>query len=74
MKIAIVILNWNGKKLLEKFLPSIIKHSNLPSVEIIVADNASSDNSIEFIQQNYPQISIIQNTENGGFAKGYNDA
>jgi len=74
VKIAIVILNWNGKKLLEKFLPSIIKHSNLPSVEIIVADNASSDNSIEFIQQNYPQISIIQNTENGGFAKGYNDA
>ena len=74
MKIAIVILNWNGKKLLEKFLPSIIKHSNLPSVEIIVADNASSDDSVQFIQENYPKIGIIQNKENGGFAKGYNDA
>jgi len=74
VKIAIVILNWNGKKLLEKFLPSIIKHSNLPSVEIIVADNASSDDSVQFIQENYPKIGIIQNKENGGFAKGYNDA
>lgn len=74
MKIAIVILNWNGKKLLEKFLPSIVKHSNLPSVEIIVTDNASSDDSIQFIQENYPKIGIIQNKENGGFAKGYNDA
>ena len=74
MKIAIVILNWNGKQLLEKFLPSIVKHSNLPNAEIIVADNASTDNSIEFILQNYPTINIIKNKENGGFAKGYNDA
>lgn len=74
MKIAIVILNWNGKQLLEKFLPSIVKYSNLPNVDVIVADNASSDNSIEFIEQNYPTIGIIQNKENGGFAKGYNDA
>ena len=74
MKIAIVILNWNGKQLLERFLPSIVKYSNLPNAEIIVADNASTDNSIEFILQNYPTINIIKNKENGGFAKGYNDA
>ncbi|WP_457610718.1 glycosyltransferase family 2 protein [Lutibacter sp.] len=74
MKIAIVILNWNGKKLLEKFIPSIVEHSNLPNVEIVVADNASTDNSVDFIQQNYPEIKIIQNKKNGGYAKGYNDA
>ena len=73
MKIAIVILNWNGKQLLEKFLPSIVTYSKLPNVRIIVADNASSDNSIEFVKQNYPKIEIIKNKENGGFAKGYND-
>ncbi len=74
MKIAIVILNWNGKQLLEKFLPSIVKYSNLNNVEIFVADNASTDGSIDFIKQNYPNIEIVQNKENGGFAKGYNDA
>ncbi|SNR31686.1 glycosyltransferase family 2 protein [Lutibacter flavus] len=74
MKIAIVILNWNGKKLLEKFLPSIVKYSNLINVEIYVADNASTDDSVDFIKQNYPNIVIVQNKENGGFAKGYNDA
>ncbi len=74
MKIAIVILNWNGKKLLEKFIPSIVKHSNVPNVEIVLADNASTDDSIEFIREKYPQIKIVQNTENGGYAKGYNDA
>ncbi|HVA99350.1 MAG TPA: glycosyltransferase family 2 protein [Bacteroidia bacterium] len=71
--IAIVILNWNGKKMLETFLPSIV-HNNLKDVDIIVADNASTDDSILFVKNIFPQIKIIQNTENGGFAKGYNDA
>ena len=74
VKIAIVILNWNGNQLLEKFLPSIVKYSNLDYVEIYVADNASTDDSVAFVKQAYPQIKIIQNQENGGFAKGYNDA
>ncbi|MHB1147557.1 MAG: glycosyltransferase family 2 protein [Lutibacter sp.] len=74
MKIAIVILNWNGKQLLEKFLPSIVKYSDFNFAEINVADNASTDESVAFMKQNYPQIKIIQNSENGGFAKGYNDA
>lgn len=74
MKIAIIILNWNGKQLLEKFLPSILKYSDFPKVEIYLADNASTDDSVAFVKQNYPQIKIVQNTINGGFAKGYNDA
>ena len=73
MKTAIVILNWNGKKLLEQFLPSVVNFSS-QDAEVYVADNASSDNSIEFIKQNYPSVKIIQNSTNGGYAKGYNDA
>ncbi len=73
MKIAIVILNWNGKKLLEQFLPSIIKHSSKDS-EIYLADNASSDDSVKFIKETFPSVKIIQNKINGGYAKGYNDA
>jgi len=72
LNLAIVILNWNGKTLLEQFLPSVIKFSKEAS--IYVADNASSDDSIEFIVTNFPKICIIQNKENGGYAKGYNDA
>lgn len=72
MKIAIVILNWNGKELLQKFLPSVVGYSD--QAELYVADNNSSDDSVSFLQREYPQIKIIQNATNGGFAKGYNDA
>lgn len=72
MKIAIVILNWNGEVLLERYLPSVIEYSK--NTDIYVADNASTDDSIAFVTTNYPTIKIIKNTENGGFAKGYNDA
>lgn len=72
MKLAIVILNWNGALLLEKFLPSVTQYSN--GAAIYVADNASTDGSIAFLRTNYPAVKIIQNTSNGGFAKGYNDA
>jgi len=74
MKIAVVILNWNGQKLLAQFLPTIIKYSNLKNCSIYVVDNASTDTSVAFIQKNYTSVNIIQNTENGGYAKGYNDA
>jgi len=73
LKIAIVILNWNGVKLLEQFLPSIVNYSSKEAV-IYIADNASTDNSIGFVKKNYPTIQIIKNTQNGGYAKGYNDA
>lgn len=70
MKIAIVILNWNGKELLKKFLPEVIKHSN--RADIYVVDNASTDGSINFIEENYPKINTIKNTANYGYAEGYN--
>jgi len=72
LNIAVVILNWNGEVLLERYLPSVMKHSE--GAEIYVADNASTDDSISFLKNNYPTIKIIQNSSNGGFAKGYNDA
>jgi GT2 family glycosyltransferase len=73
LKVAIVILNWNGTQLLEQFLPAMIKYTG-NCAEIYIADNASTDNSVEFIKANYPQVKIVQNTSNGGYAKGYNDA
>jgi GT2 family glycosyltransferase len=71
-KIAVVILNWNGAKLLEQFLPSIVSFSN--EANIYVADNASTDTSIEVIKSQFPSVKIIQNEGNYGFAKGYNTA
>ena len=72
MKIAVVILNWNGSALLQQFLPSVIDYS--AGADIYVADNASTDASIEVIQNQFPSVKIIQNTGNFGFAKGYNEA
>jgi GT2 family glycosyltransferase len=72
MKIAVVILNWNGVKLLEQFLPSIIQFS--PEATVYVADNASTDESVVFIKNNFPMVKIVQNKTNQGFAGGYNDA
>lgn len=71
MKVAVVILNWNGEALLKRFLPSVINHSE--GADIYVVDNASTDSSVAFIKQHYPTIGIVQNDLNGGFAKGYND-
>ena len=70
--LAVVILNWNGQKLLEQFLPSVLQHSECAS--IYVADNASTDDSIAYIRAHFPQINIIQNQCNFGFAQGYNVA
>lgn len=72
MNVAVVILNWNGIKLLEQFLPSVVKNSD--GSTIYVADNASTDGSVKFVQQHFPSVKIIQNKENGGYAKGYNEA
>lgn len=72
MKIAVVILNWNGKKLLEQFLPSVVQNS--PEATVYVADNASTDDSISFVKSNFPSVQIIKNEYNFGFAQGYNEA
>lgn len=74
VKVAIVILNWNGKRLLEQFLPSVTRYSNLPGMDIFVADNASTDDSVAFLKLNYPNIKCIELSENFGFAEGYNQA
>ncbi len=70
-EVAVVILNWNGNKFLKKFLPSIIKFSRADA-EIVVADNASTDNSLEILQKDFPEVRVIKNEFNGGFATGYN--
>ena len=72
MKIAVVILNWNGEQLLQQFLPSVTQYSE--GADIYVADNASTDDSINFLTKTFPKIKIIKNKTNGGYAKGYNDA
>lgn len=69
---AVVILNYNGEKLLDKFLPSVLTHSG--SAEVIVADNGSTDKSIELLRARYPQVKLILLDKNYGFCGGYNRA
>lgn len=69
-KLAVVILNWNGKSWLEKFLPSVVQFSG--DADIFVIDNGSTDDSIEFLKINFPTVKIVINSENQGFAGGYN--
>lgn len=74
VKTAIVILNWNGRALLERFLENVVKHS-AHLATIYVADNASTDSSVAYCKEHFSEdVKIIQNKENGGYAKGYNDA
>jgi GT2 family glycosyltransferase len=72
MKIAIVILNWNGKQLLSQFLQEVINCS--PGADVIVADNASTDDSVAFVTSNFPEVRVIVNSKNSGYAGGYNEA
>ena len=71
VKVAVVILNWNGRKMLERFLPSLIEHS-CKEATIIVADNASTDDSLQWMGEHYPNIDTIVLDYNYGFAEGYN--
>lgn len=70
--IAVVILNWNGKQFLEQFLPQVIAYSK--PYRVVLADNASTDDSVLWVKTQFPDLEIVINSENGGFAKGYNDA
>jgi len=70
-RVAIVILNWNGKKFLEQFLPSVIRYSAGQGFIIYVADNNSTDDSVDFIKANYPKIIIISFEKNHGYSRGY---
>ena len=71
MKIAIAILNWNGQAWLQKFLPSVVQHST--GAEIYVIDNASTDESVSSLKQNFPTVKIVENDSNKGFTGGYNE-
>ncbi len=73
MKIAILILNWNGLALLQEFLPSVVQHAQKKAT-IYLADNASTDQSIEFVRKNFPQVKCILLEKNYGYAEGYNIA
>jgi len=72
IKIAVVLLNWNGKLWLEKFLPTLLRCSQ--EATVFVADNGSTDDSVSFVKNNFSSVEIIKNNTNSGYAKGYNDA
>jgi len=74
IKVAVVILNWNGERFLEQFLPSLIACTTYTGAEIIIADNASTDGSLSFLRANYPALRTIVLDQNYGFAGGYNKA
>ena len=73
-KVSVIILNWNGRKLLEQFLPNVLKYSLANDCEVVVADNGSSDNSVTFLEKNFPDVPLILFDKNYGFAEGYNKA
>lgn len=68
--IAVAILNWNGRTLLERYLPSVVKHS--AEADVIVIDNASTDDSVQYLENSWPEVRVIQLSSNGGYAGGYN--
>lgn len=74
LKISVVILNYNGKNWLQQFLPNVIANTTYPNAEIIIADNASTDDSVLFLKTNFPNIRLVLNEKNTGYAGGYNDA
>ncbi len=73
-KTSVVILNWNGAKLLKQFLPIVLMHTQTEDCEVVVADNSSSDNSVEVMRQQFPNVKLILLDKNYGFAEGYNRA
>lgn len=73
LKTAVVILNWNGRHLLERFLPDVVRFT-AEEAEIFVADNASTDDSLAFLASHYPDIGVVRLSENHGYAGGYNRA
>ncbi|KAA6331340.1 N-acetylglucosaminyl-diphospho-decaprenol L-rhamnosyltransferase, partial [termite gut metagenome] len=73
-KVSVVILNWNGGEMLFRFLPSVLHWSTMPGVEICVADNGSTDQSVQILQEHFPSVRLILLGENFGYAGGYNRA
>ena len=74
MKCSIIILNWNGAEMLRRYLPSVVEHTTLSDCEIVVADNGSTDNSLEVLSTAFPSVRTLVLDRNYGFAEGYNRA
>lgn len=70
--VAVVILNWNGRNMLQRFLPSVVEHSK--GCKVVVADNGSTDDSVDYLRSQWPDVRLIQLDSNYGFAEGYNRA
>lgn len=72
--IAVIILNWNGAELLKQFLPSVVKYNSDDIADVVVADNGSTDNSLEILANEFPSVKVLSFSENYGYAEGYNRA
>ena len=72
-RLSVVILNWNGRRHLERYLPSVVAHTE-GDAEVVVADNGSTDDSLQWLRLNYPDVRVIRLDRNYGFAGGYNRA
>ena len=72
-KTKVVILNWNGRAHLERYLPSVVRHT-MPQYGVVVADNGSTDSSLEYVAETFPEVEIVRLDRNYGFAEGYNRA
>ena len=73
-KLAVIILNWNGSGLLRQFLPAAIKYTSGDEVDLFVADNGSTDDSLAVLKNSFPEVKVIELDKNYGFAEGYNRA
>ena len=73
-KAAVIILNWNGERLLQEYLPSVIAHTPAELATVVVADNASTDRSVEVLREEFPEVERLDLDRNYGFAGGYNRA
>ncbi len=73
-KVAVIILNWNGAKLLSRYVPSVVQNTPADLADVIVADNGSTDNSLEVLHDEFPSVQVIRLDKNYGFAEGYNRA
>lgn len=73
-ELAVIILNWNGRRLLEQFLPVASRYSITEDADLIVADNGSTDDSVEWVKAHHPEVKVLSFSENYGFAEGYNKA
>ena len=70
--VAVIILNWNGEKMLSRFLPEVVKTTDPDIADVIVADNGSTDNSLQLLAERFPDVKVVRLDRNYGFAEGYN--